>query len=323
MYDLVALGELLIDFVQCSVSEQGVPVFSANPGGAPANLVCAAQSYGAATAFVGKVGDDQLGAMLVDTLNRCGVATAGVVRDSRVFTTLAFVSLDQQGDRHFSFARKPGADCMLTPQEVDKSLLQNARIFHYGSLSMTSEPVRSATIHAIETARENGALLSFDPNLRENLWDTLDHAKEAILYGLTQADFVKISQEELFFVLGDGDVPSKAQELVRRFGLRLAAVTMGKDGCYYCTPQFAGQVPSPSVKPIDTTGAGDIFTGALLSRLLHHQELIPTQEEPLRKAVAFAVTAASLSTLRHGGIPSIPPVEDILYSQSHREYLEQ
>ena len=202
MYGVVALGELLIDFAPQSVNESGYPVLSANPGGAPGNFLAALTKYGCKTAMIGKVGDDTFGRLLVKTLADAGIETKGILVDPAVFTTLAFVSLDASGNRDFSFARKPGADTCLTPEEIDESLIADAKIFHFGTLSLTDEPAASATRRAIELAKKHGLLISLDPNLRKPLWKREEDAKSAIEWSLKQADIVKISDEEIAWLWG-------------------------------------------------------------------------------------------------------------------------
>lgn len=304
MYDVVALGELLIDFAQQSVDGDGYPTMAAHPGGAPGNFLAALNKYGARTAFLGKVGDDTFGRLLLGTLKGAGIETRGIVVDPAVFTTLAFVTF-KDGDRSFSFARKPGADTMLRFDEVDLSLIDQAKVFHFGSLSLTGEPVRTATRQAVAYAREKGKLITYDPNLRLPLWDSQDQAREEILWGLRQADVVKISDEEVTF-LWNCDEEEGARKLLEECGVKLAMVTLGPKGCMLCNRKGSVTVSSPEVKPIDTTGAGDIFGGSAVSRLLKLGKA-PEDLEPaeLEQVARFASTAASLSTEYAGGIPSI------------------
>lgn len=311
MYDVVALGELLIDFAQQSVDEGGYPTMAAHPGGAPGNFLAALNKYGARTAFVGKVGDDAFGRLLVNTLKEAGIETRGIVADPSVFTTLAFVTF-KDGDRSFSFARKPGADTMLRFDEVELSLIDQARVFHFGSLSLTGEPVRETTRRAVAYARERGKLITFDPNLRPPLWDSPEQAKEEILWGLDQADVVKISDEEVSFLWNCGEEEG-ARRLLEEHGVKLAMVTLGPRGCYLRNRKGACTVPSPRVTVADTTGAGDIFGGSAVSRLLELGKAPEELEQAELEGIArFAATAASLSTEKPGGIPSIPEKEAVL-----------
>lgn len=306
MYDVVALGELLIDFACLDTDQDGYPTMAAHPGGAPCNFLAALGKYGAQTAFLGKVGDDAFGALLRRTLEQSGIDTRGLRTDPSVFTTLAFVTFDAQGDRSFSFARKPGADIRLNEKELDFSLIDQAKVFHFGTLSLTDEPVRTATRAAVAYAKEKGKLITFDPNLRKPLWDSLDRAREEILWGLSQADVVKISEDEVEF-LWDCGPEEGARRLLEEHGVSLAMVTLGAEGCLLANAQDRVRVRGPKVTPVDTTGAGDIFGGSAVGRLLELGKA-PEQlnREELLYVARFAVTAASLSTQVSGGIPSIP-----------------
>ena len=306
MYDVVALGELLIDFASKSADENGYPTMAANPGGAPGNFLAALNAYGKKSAFLGKVGDDAFGHLLLGTLDRAGIETRGILVDPAVFTTLAFVTFDESGDRSFSFARKPGADTQLCWEEVDKSLIDSAKVFHFGTLSLTGEPVRTTTQKAVAYAKAQGKLITCDPNLRKPLWDSLDEARKQILWSLEQADVVKISDDEVDFLWGC--TPEEgADRLLTECGVALAMVTLGPNGCLLKTASACCAVPSPKVHPMDTTGAGDIFGGSAVSRLLDLGKPIEAlTEEDLLCIGRFAATAASLSTEKLGGIPSIP-----------------
>ena len=312
-YDVVALGELLIDFAPHSVNEAGYPVLSANPGGAPGNFLAALNMYCCKTAMIGKVGDDMFGRLLVKTLQNAGIETKGVVMDENQFTTLAFVSLDSSGNRDFSFARKPGADTCLTPDEIDESLIADARVFHFGTLSLTNEPAASATRKAIELAKAHGLLISLDPNLRKPLWKREEDAKAAIEWSLHQADIVKISDEEIAFLWGVSPEDG-AKKLLDEYGVSLVYVTLGPKGCYAATRNASVTVASPSgIRVADTTGAGDIFGGSAMSQFLQCGKA-PGEltEAELARIVRFACTAASLSTQKHGGITSVPEPKEVL-----------
>lgn len=306
MKDVVALGELLIDFAPVSTDESGYPTLKAQPGGAPGNFLAALQKYGCSTALLGKVGDDAFGRLLVGTLNERGIETRGIVMDPAVFTTLAFVTLDATGNRSFSFARKPGADTCLRTDELDLSLLDECRVFHFGTLSLTGEPARSATRAAVAYAKEHGKLISFDPNLRKPLWPSDDAAKEQIEWGLHQADIVKISDEEIEFLWGLSPEEG-AQKLLAEYGVRLVYATLGPKGCHFANAQGCGEVASPSgIHVVDTTGAGDIFGGSAMSQFLKLNkapEALTVEE--MRAVTRFACCAASLSTQTHGGIGSV------------------
>ena len=311
-YDVVALGELLIDFAPHSVNEAGYPVLSANPGGAPGNFLAALTKYGCRTAMIGKVGDDAFGKALVKTLEDAGIDARGIRIDPNVFTTLAFVSLDASGNRDFSFARKPGADTCLTPEEVDEELIADAKVFHFGTLSLTDEPAAGATRHAIELAKRHGALISLDPNLRKPLWKREEDAREAIEWSLHQADIVKISDEEIDWLWGFSPEEG-AEKLLREYGVSLGYATLEPKGCYAANGTNRVTVQSPSgIHVVDTTGAGDIFGGSAMSQFIRCKKTpADLTETELRRIVSFACTAASLSTQTHGGIASVPEYSDV------------
>ena len=303
MYDVTALGELLIDFSIVSADPEGYPTLKANPGGAPGNFLAALSRYGAKTALLAKVGDDVFGRLLVKTLKKEGVETLGVVRDPSVFTTLAFVTLSEEGERSFSFARKPGADVCLRKEELNLSLIDQAKMFHFGSLSLTGEPARTATREAVAYAKRRGKLISFDPNLRIPLWNDPDAAREQILWGLGQADVVKISGEEADFLWRCGEAEA-AEKLMKESGAQLVMVTLGPRGCYLAGRNGAVSAACPPVSPVDTTGAGDIFGGSAVSRLLRAGKA-PGD-------LSRAELEASLSTRKSGGINSIPDEDEVL-----------
>ena len=311
-YDVVALGELLIDFAPHSVNEGGYPVLSANPGGAPGNFLAALNMYGCKTAMIGKVGDDMFGRLLVRTLQDAGIETKGVVMDKNQFTTLAFVSLDKSGNRDFSFARKPGADTCLTPDEINESLITDARVFHFGTLSLTNEPAASATRKAIELAKKHGLIISLDPNLRKPLWPNEADAKAAMEWSLRQADIVKISDEEIEFLWGLSP-EAGGKKLLNEYGVSLAYITLGPKGCYAVTASHSVTVNSPAgIRVMDTTGAGDIFGGSAMSQFLQYKKSpADLSEAELTQIVRFACTAASLSTQKHGGITSVPTLPEV------------
>ena len=232
--DVVALGELLIDFTSQSVDADGYPTMAAHPGGAPANFLAALTKFGAKTALLGKVGNDAFGKALLNTLNGAGIETRGMVVSDDFFTTLAFVTLDESGDREFSFARKPGADTQITFEELDLSLIDEAKVFHFGTLSLTDMPAADTLRRAVAYAKEKGKMITFDPNLRKPLWRSLDQAKEAMLWGLAQADVVKISDEEIEFLFGLSP-QAGAKHILDNFGVKLVFATCGADGCFYAT----------------------------------------------------------------------------------------
>ena len=312
MIDVVALGEVLIDFASRGTDANGYPLMQALPGGAPANFLAALTKYRRSTAFLGKVGDDTFGHLLVGTVKDAGIETRGIVVDPTVFTTLAFVTFDASGDRSFAFARKPGADTQLRWEEVDKSLIEKTRVFHFGTLSLTDEPIRSTTRKCVAYAKELGKLITCDPNLRKPLWRSAEEAREQILWSLQQADVVKISDDEVDF-LWSCTPEEGADKLLNEFDVSLAMVTLGPKGCLLKTKNAVCQVTSPKVSPVDTTGAGDIFGGSAVYRLLElDKPFADLTAEDLRFIGAFASTAASLSTETPGGIPSIPEKNVVL-----------
>ena len=307
MYDVIALGELLVDLAERAKDENGYPTLAANPGGAPGNFLAALSAYGKKTAFLAKVGDDTFGHLLTGTMRRAGIDTRGILISPDTFTTLAFVTFDAHGDRSFAFARKPGADTQLRWEEIDPAMLEQARVFHFGSLSCTDEPARSATQSAVAYARAHGKLVTYDPNYRPPLWKTEQEAKEQILWGLRQADLVKISDEEVEFLFGLG-AREGAQYILGHFPAKLVFVTCGADGCWFQNRNAGGHVDSlKNIKVVDTTGAGDIFGGSAVWKLLQTDKAPEDLDEAeLREIVSFACRAAGLSTMKHGGISSVP-----------------
>ena len=313
MMDVVALGELLIDFACLNTDSDGYPTMAAHPGGAPANFLAALTKFGAKTALLGKVGTDAFGKMLTGTLQKAGIEARGLVCADDVFTTLAFVTFDEHGDREFSFSRKPGADTCLNFDELDLSLIDEAKVFHFGTLSLTDEPARTTTQKAVAYAKKAGKLITYDPNLRKPLWRDLEEAKKQLIWGLQQADVVKISDEEVEFLFGLG-VEEGADYILKNLGVKLVFVTCGADGCYFRNAIASGHVPSlRDIQVKDTTGAGDIFGGSAVWKLLQYgvsPELL--NETQLRDVVTFACTSAGLSTTRSGGISSVPEYEEVL-----------
>ncbi len=313
MAQVVALGELLIDFATLKTEDDGYPVMAAHPGGAPANFLAALTKFGATTALLGKVGSDTFGKLLMDTLEKAGIETRGLVMTDDVFTTLAFVTFDAHGDRKFAFSRKPGADTCLRFEELDMHLIDEAEVFHFGTLSLTDEPARTATQKAVAYAKKAGKLITYDPNLRKPLWKSMEDAKAQLLWGLQQADVVKISDEEVEFLFGLG-VEEGASHILENFGVKLVFVTCGAEGCFFKNRKAAGRVSSlRNIKVIDTTGAGDIFGGSAVWKLLQTGKAPEAlTEEQLREVVTFACTSAGLSTTKAGGISSIPELEAVL-----------
>ena len=313
MIDVVALGELLIDFTCTATDAEGYPTMAAHPGGAPANFLAALTKFGAKTALLGKVGTDTFGKLLTSTLDKAGIDTRGLVSSEDVFTTLAFVTLDANGDREFAFSRKPGADTCITFSELDLSLIDEAKVFHFGTLSLTDEPARTATYEVVAYAKRQGKLITYDPNLRKPLWVDLEEAKKQLLWGLEQADVVKISDEEVDFLFGLG-VEDGARHILSNFGVKLVFVTCGAEGCFFMNQNASGHVPSlKNIQVQDTTGAGDIFGGSAVWKLLQTAKAPDAlTETELRDVVSFACTSAGLSTTKAGGISSVPDYADIL-----------
>ena len=312
MYDVAALGELLIDFTCLSTDADGYPTMAAHPGGAPANYLAALTKFGAKTAMIGKVGSDAFGRLLIKTLKGTGIDTRGMLVSDDVFTTLAFVTLDDSGDREFSFARKPGADTQLRFDEIDLSVIDASKVLHFGTLSMTNEPARDATYKAVEYAAGHGKLISFDPNLRKPLWDDLDEAKRQMLWGLRHADIVKISDEETEFLFSIAPEEA-AKHIINSFGVRLVYVTCGAEGCFYRTKTASDFVKALSgIAVKDTTGAGDIFGGSAMYGLLRAGG-VPEKltAEELENIVSFACASAGLSTTKAGGISSVPELGEV------------
>ena len=310
-YDVVALGELLIDFTQNGISEQGNPLFEANPGGAPCNVLAMVSKLGHKTAFVGKVGKDSFGKQLKDTLEEVGIDATNLTMDEEVHTTLALVHTFADGDRDFAFYRNPGADMMLTEKEIPEELIQNSKIFHFGTLSMTHEGVRAATKKALDIAKKEGCVISFDPNLRPPLWDSLDSAKEQVLYGLQFCDILKISDNEIQWLTGKEDYTDGVNWILDRVQIPLILVSMGREGSRaYYKGNMVEAKPFLQKNTIETTGAGDTFEGCVLHYILQHG-LEDLTEENLAEMLRFANAAAALITTRKGALRVMPSREEV------------
>lgn len=310
-YDVTALGELLVDFTENGISEQGNPILEANPGGAPCNVLAMLNNLGRKTAFIGKVGNDTFGRMLAKEVEKSGIDVTNLVFDDHVHTTLAFVHTEPDGDRDFSFYRNPGADMMLKKEEVMEDLIKNSKIFHFGTLSSTHEGVREATRYAVDVAKQNGVLVSFDPNLREPLWETLEDAKREIAYGLSKCDILKISDNEVEFVTGTTDYAKGAAMLQESYGIPLIFVTLGKEGSRAYYKDLAVEVqPFLQEGTIETTGAGDTFEACALNYVLEHG-IEALTEENLRELLTFANAGASIITTRRGALRVMPTAEEI------------
>ncbi|HRX59291.1 MAG TPA: carbohydrate kinase [Eubacteriales bacterium] len=312
MYDIVSLGELLVDFTESGLSPAGMRLFEQNAGGAVTNLVCAASRCGAKTAFIGKVGNDMHGHFLKQAMIDAGVDMHALVEADDVFTTLAFVALAKSGEREFSFARKPGADTCLRSDELDMEMLKNTRIFHTGSLSLTAEPARAATYEAIDVAKAAGAIISYDPNYRASLWQSREQALTYMRSLACSADIIKISDEELPLITCETD-PDKAADALIDIGVRVVAVTLGGEGAYVRVGSEGRAVPGFAAKAVDTTGAGDAFFGGFLYRFLSTgRTLKNVTADDAADCARFGNATASLCVEHRGGIPAMPKLEAVL-----------
>ena len=312
LYDVTALGELLIDFTENGDSSQGNPTFEANPGGAPCNVLAMLNRLGKKTAFIGKVGNDMFGKQLKAAVEECGIDTRNLVMDDEVHTTLAFVHTYPDGDRDFSFYRNPGADMMLTKDEVDADLIRNARIFHFGTLSSTHEGVREATRYALDVAKEAGCIITFDPNLRPPLWKDLNDARKEIEYGMERCDVLKISDNEVEFLFDTTDYDKGAALIEEKYHIPLVLITLGKDGSRaYYRGRKVEAAPFLQENTIETTGAGDTFCASTLNYVLEHG-LGDLSDENLKELLTFANAAASLITTKKGALRVMPARDEVL-----------
>jgi len=314
MFDITVFGEILIDFTPAGTSSQGNICFERNPGGAPANVAVCVARLGGKSAFIGKVGEDMFGQFLSKVLEDNKVDVSGLRFSKEKNTTLAFVQLDEKGDRSFSFYRDPGADTTLEPSEINYELIKNSKVFHFGSLSLTDEPARSATHAALKYAKENGCTISYDPNLRPPLWGSMEQAKEQILSVMGYCDILKISEEEMEFLTGEKVLDKGTGVLYDKFGMSLILVTRGEEGSYYRFGGLTGNKPTfNELKPVDTTGAGDSFLGgfiySMLSKGLNHPGKLDVGQ--LEDILVFSNAAASLCVTRKGAIPAMPDLESV------------
>ncbi|MBQ4054144.1 MAG: carbohydrate kinase [Clostridia bacterium] len=311
-FDVCALGEVLIDFTPAGVSAKGMPLFECNPGGAPANVLAAVNKLGGRSAFIGKIGDDAHGRFLADSMKQSDIDLTGLRIDREIPTTLAFVSLDEKGDRSFSFYRKPGADLMLRESEVDECLLSDCRIFHFGSVSLTGDPARTATLESAKKARRAGALVSYDPNYRPLLWNEEDAAVAEMKKGFDLADIIKVSDYELVLLTGETDL-DRGAEILLGYGASLALISMGPGGSYIANKNASVKLATYDVKTVDTTGAGDAFLGAILSRLADKtaDEIAELGKDELTDILDYANACGSLTTTKTGAAPAIPTPEEI------------
>lgn len=315
-FDIVTVGEVLCDFTPAGKSPKGMDLFECNPGGAPANVLAAINKFGGRTAFIGKVGKDAFGSFLCDTLKNLDINVDSLCFDDEIPTTLAFVTLDEKGDRSFSFYRKPGADLRLRFDEIDKTKLENTKIFHFGSVSLTDDPSFSATIKSAEYAKEKGAVISYDPNYRPLLWKDESTAIERMRLGLKLADIVKVSDEELYLLTGTADL-DKGADIILSYGVSLVFVSLGAKGSYYRNSNASGFMNTYDVKTVDTTGAGDAFLGAILHCVKDKTitEIKALTKNELDEILDFANAAGALTTTATGAAPAIPSLEEIALCQ--------
>lgn len=312
MFDVTALGELLIDFTPAGSGTQGDLLFARKAGGAPANVLAANSRLGGKTAFIGKVGNDLFGKYLKQTLDGQGIDTSGLAVDPEIPTTLAFVQLDAHGDRSFRFYRKPGADILLRPGDFSEDLIRESRIFHFGSVSLTDEPARGTTLGAAAAAKRAGCVVSFDPNYRPPLWNSPEDAAEQIKAALKLADLVKVSEEEMALITGRSE-PVEGARVLAEYGASLVLISLGPNGAFYYTRRYSGIIPTYDVRTVDTNGAGDAFFGAVHYRLRGKTlaQIQNLSREELTDLISFANAAGALTTTRPGAMPAMPVLEEI------------
>jgi len=314
MYYVTALGELLIDFTSISNPDKANLCFEQNPGGAPANLAACISKLGGKTAFIGKVGKDMFGSFLSEVLNKHGIDTSGLKYSEEHNTTLAFVKCDNKGERSFTFYRNPGADTSLSSSEIEFKLIDSSKVFHFGSLSMTDEPAKTATLKALEYAKSKNLIISYDPNLRLALWKSKDHALKEIISVLSMVDILKVSEEELEFITGMGDNEKGTEFLFKKYKISLILVTRGDKGCYYRFGDITGSKPAfKNIKVIDTTGAGDAFLGGFLYYIISKgiSKIDDIDKAMLERSIVFANAVAAICTTRRGGIPAMPSINEV------------
>lgn len=319
-FDVVAMGELLVDFTENGISEQGNPILEANPGGAPCNVLSMLQRLGKTTAFIGKVGQDVFGKMLIDVVREQGINADNLLVDEEVPTTLAFVHTEKDGDRSFSFYRNPGADMMLRWNEIHEELLGDTKIFHFGTLSMTDEQIADTTKMAVQKAKKNGTIISFDPNLRPPLWKNLEDAKHQMWYGISQCDILKISDDEIAFLTETTDIDAGVSEILKRFSPALICATMGKHGSKaYCNGKSVFCNPFLREDTIETTGAGDTFMACVLNAVLE-KGMETMTEGDLLEMLEFANAASSIITARKGALKVMPKKQEIIAVMKDRKW---
>ena len=311
-FDVTALGELLVDFTENGISAQGNTLLEANPGGAPCNVLAMLKNLGKKTAFIGKIGNDALGKMLKKTVEDQGICIDNLVEDEEIHTTLAFIHSDKDGDRSFSFYRNPGADLMLQWEEINVDFLVNTKIFHFGTLSMTEEEIKNVTKKAVQKAKENGVLISFDPNFRPPLWKDMEDARQQMWYGIGQCDILKISDDEILFLTGTKDIDEGIARIREKSHAKLICATMGKNGSkvYYKGKTVFGR-PFLRKDTIETTGAGDTFMACVLNTVLE-KGLEQLTQESLTEMLLFANAASSIITTRKGALKVMPQRQEIL-----------
>lgn len=314
MFDILTIGEILIDLTQSGISENGIPIYNANPGGAPANVAVAASRLGASAAFIGKVGNDAYGEFLCETLEKNNVNTDGVVVDNSANTTLAVVSVNERGERDFAFYRKNSADTLLSENEITDQQLSNTHILHFGSVSLTDEPSRTATLSAVKRARALGATITYDPNYRQRLWNSEAEAVEQMKKPLSFGDILKVSDEEIPLICETDNIEEAARQLCEKYGITLVLVTLGAKGAYYRFKDYDGVVPGVKVTVADTNGAGDTFFGAFLSRMAYMKKYNPSKlsKEDIKQFLVFANRAAAITTSRSGAIPAMPTLDEVV-----------
>lgn len=313
MFDVTAIGELLIDFTPAGLSEEGNELYERNPGGAPANLLAVLAKLGKKVAFMGMVGEDAFGKYLRETLVEAGIHSEGLLTTEVSNTTLAFVHLKKDGDRSFSFYRSPGADTLLEQNDVDLERMKASRLFHFGAVSLSKNPSRETNLYAATVAKNSGLIVSYDPNYRPLLWSNEQEAKIIMLQGLELADIVKLSEEELAILSGCLSVEEGTKFLAREYSIPMIFVTLGEKGCYYCINNMQGFVKGFKVKAIDTTGAGDAFFAGILNKMLeNNMDIYIGDRGKIEDMIRFANALGALTTTKHGGIPSIPEYEEIM-----------
>ncbi|WP_411676457.1 carbohydrate kinase family protein [Caproicibacter sp.] len=324
MFDVTSVGELLVDFTPAGFSPEGDLLFARKAGGAPANVLSANSKLGGKTAFIGKVGDDLFGRFLKQILKRQGIDTSGLAVDPEIPTTLAFVQLDPNGDRSFSFYRKPGADMLLRPGDFSENLIRESHIFHFGSVSLTEEPARSTTFGAVAVAKKAGCIISFDPNYRAPLWKSPDDATQQIKAGLRFADIVKVSEEEMTLITGRTE-PEEGARILAKYGAALILVSLGPKGAFYYTRKHSGTIPTYDVRTVDTNGAGDAFFGAIHYCLRGKTlpQISNLSREELNSLISFGNAAGALTTTRPGSMPAMPTLAEIEICRSSYTFVKR